>query len=246
MKILYYRYILTYCLLITSGYCYAQTNLADSTSEQLASAAAITNFNKKIGDQSRLYNGAEYIFYDAVIKGNPYYNDTATFEPGSVIYDGINYSGVSLLFDLNKDCVITLLPNKFTMIKLITERVRSFDISGHHFIYLDKEKSGKLAPGFYNQVYNGGVELLVKNKKLLQKTSGLSGTIEYFFSESKEIYLKKGGVYTSANSKGAMLNILKDKSKELKQYIGTNNINFDDNKEQAMVKVAAYYDQLTK
>jgi hypothetical protein len=246
MKPSYYKYVLTCCISAISASCFAQGGKADSTSAPVV-AYTTTAFYSAIGDQSRLYNGPEYTFYDPLIKGSPYLNDVDTFETGSVSYDGFDYNGVSILYDLNKGCVVILLSNKVTMIKLLSEKVASFDITGHHFIRLKTENAKGLASGFYDQLYKGGIELLVKSSKPILKTSAnLSGTIETYFSLSKDTYLKKNGVYKSISGKSAMLGVLKDKKKELKQYIGNNNINFDDNKEEAMVKVAAYYDQLTK
>lgn len=244
MKAPYYKYVLACCFSATSAACFAQDDQPDSSQVIAHTTAA---FYTAIGDQSRLYNGPEYTFYDPIIKGSPYLNDINTFETGSVNYDGYDYNSVSILYDLNKDCVVILLSNKVTMIKLLSERVASFDIPGHHFIRLKSGNAKGLASGFYDQLYNGGIELLVKRSKPLIKTSAnLSGTIETYFSLSKDIYLKKDGVYKSVGGKSAMLGVLKDKKKELKQYIESHNINFDDNKEEAMVKVAAYYDQLTK
>jgi hypothetical protein len=242
---LYYKCILTCCISGISVACFAQNNLADSASTQRVIAATVNNYYNAIGDQSRLYNGPEYTFYNPIIKGNPYLNDSPTFETGSVKYDGFEYNGVSILYDLNRDCAVILLSNKISMMRLITERIEWFNVPGHHFVYLNLDRTTGLSPGFYDQLYNGQVELLVKRRKPLLKTSAISGTIDNYFGASNDIYLKKGGVYKSIGSKGSILSVLKDKKKELKQYISSNNISFDD-KEQAMVKVAAYYDQLTK
>jgi hypothetical protein len=229
--------------------CLAQFANNDTISREALIDNVVTNFYKSISDQSRLYNGPEYNFYDPIIKGSPYFNDINNFVPGGVEYDGFAYKDVSMLYDLYKDVVAILLPNKVAKLILISERVQSFDISGHHFIHIDANmlsKPGSVSTGFYDQLYSGRTEILVKRRKTIQNTSGISGSIETYFSPATDIYVQKDGIYTSVGSQGSLLNVFKDKKKELKQYIKSNKINFRENQEQAMAMVASYYDQLTK
>jgi len=230
--------------------CFAQmAAVSDTVSREALVESVVTNFYKSISDQSRLYNGPEYNFYDPLIKGSPYFNDVTNFVTGTVEYDGFFYKDVSMLYDLNKDQVAILLPNKVAKLRLISERVQYFNISGHHFINIDANtlsKPGNLSTGFYDQVYNGKTEVLVKRRKSIQNSSAITGTIETYFSPTTDIYVQTNGIYTSVSSQSSILNVLKDKKKELKQYIKSNNISFRNNQEQAMIMVASYYDQLTK
>jgi len=58
-------------------------------------------------------------------------------------------------------------------------------------------------------------------------------------------YLYKNGTYYSVSSEGSFLNVLKDKKKDLQQYIKANKLKFKKyQREDAMAKVAAYYDHL--
>ena len=58
-------------------------------------------------------------------------------------------------------------------------------------------------------------------------------------------YIKMGEKYIEVNSKGKLLDVLKDKKKELKKYISSANLDFGDAKEQAILKTVAYYDQIS-
>src|SRR3569833_1134939 len=85
---------------------FAQVNTVDSASMQLASA----NFYKAIGQESRLYNGHEYLSYDPRIKGNALFpNDAKTWATGDVNYDGFTYSNVPMMYDIVKDAVVVML-----------------------------------------------------------------------------------------------------------------------------------------
>jgi len=228
-----------------TGTSFAQTAAADSVDLKMASA----NFYKAIGQGSRLYNGHEYQSYDFQIKNNalfPY--DAKTWAIGEVDYDGVTYQGVPMMYDINKDALVVQLFNHFSMFTLLSERVHDFSFSGHHFIRIDadhiQDDKADLANGFYDQLYVGKIEILAKRRKTLQNSIN-AATVETFFSETNDYYLKKGLMYYKIGSKGSILKLLKDKKNELQKYLKQNDIRYGDNPEFAMVKIASYYDQIT-
>lgn len=225
---------------------FAQTDLPDGVNLQIASA----NFYKAIGQESRLYNGHEYQPYDPRIKNNalfPY--DAKTWAIGEVDYDNITYSGVPMMYDIYKDAVVVQLYNRFSMFTLLSERVQNFSFSGHHFIRIEVDQiannKAELTTGFYDQLYAGKLEILVKRRKTIQNSSNAAAASETFFSETNDYYLKKGNMYYKISSKGSVLKLLKDKKGELQKYLRQNDIVYGDNPEFAMVKIASYYDQIT-
>lgn len=228
--------------IMANGHVSAQTG-PDSTGLGLV----IANYHTAIGQQSHLYNGPEYEFYDPIIKGNAYVFDNKSFTAGDVKYGAAVYRDVPMLYDLNKDLVVILLYNHFTKISLLSERVPEFWLLNHHFIRITTDSTGqaRLATGFYDQLYQGKkIGIIVKRAKSIQTSTG-NNTIESFFSETKDYYVKKGDNYFSFSGKGGLLDILKDKKKELRQYIKANHIDFRENQEQAIVDVTTYYDHLT-
>jgi hypothetical protein len=86
---------------------------------------------------------------------------------------------------------------------------------------------------------------LAKREKNIQATGGQT-TSESYFNTVKTYYLRKNNIYYNISSKGTMLDVLKDKKKQLQQYIRSAQINFRKDPEEAMVKIASYYDQLSK
>jgi hypothetical protein len=92
---------------------FAQVTRTDSSSQQYALNNTLSLFYASIGKQSRLYNGAEYYFYDPLIKGNAYFAEVNAFSPGSIFYDGNLYTGVQMLYDIYSDQVVVLLYNHF-------------------------------------------------------------------------------------------------------------------------------------
>ncbi|MGF7041022.1 hypothetical protein [Mucilaginibacter lappiensis] len=244
-KLLLYLIVIS-CALVNKS-ALGQTAANDTSVQSIALARITDTYNTAIGQQSRLYNGPEYDLYNPNIKGNAYFSDINSFTQGAVTYDGIIYKDVPMMYDLYKDVVVVMLYNKFSRFTLLKERVQSFDLLNHHFTYIrtDSLNVNSISTGFYDQLYNGNLEVLVKRSKAIQSTSG-TNTIENYFTSGKSFYLKKGNSYYSIGGQGTLLSLLKDKKKELQQYIKANKIKFNKTPEEAMVAIAARYDELSK
>jgi hypothetical protein len=227
---------------------FAQAVPGDSSSQQHAFNNAVILYHTSIGEQSPLYNGPEYFFYDPTIKGNAYFMEINAFTPGSVYYDGLYYTGVPMLYDLYSDEVAVLLYNHYSKFSLIKYRVKSFDFLDHHFVNIDADtinNGSGIKSGYYDELYNGKTEVLVKHSKSVQTNTGGTAASERYYNASRDFYIRKNKVYYSVSSQGSLIDIFKDKKKELQQYVKANQIRFRRDPEEAMVKVATYYDHLT-
>jgi hypothetical protein len=228
---------------------FGQAALNDSSSVQ--TAQIISSFDKAVGQQSRLYDGHEYLPYDPHIKNGALfpYEATATMQPGEVNYDGIVYKNVPMMYDIYKDVVVVQLYNKFSMFTLLSNRVHDFTFVNHHFVRVEADslnsKSADLSTGFYDQLYGGKVEALARRIKTIQNSSSTTAFPETYFVPKSEYYIRKGNIYYKVSSQGAVLNVFKDKKNELQQYIKQNKIKYNRDPEDAMAKIASYYDQLT-
>jgi hypothetical protein len=226
----------------------AQTTVSDSSSQQNALNNAIALYNTGIDIQAPIYTGPEYYFYDPHIKGNAYYMDINGFTKGSVYYDGTLYNNVSMLYDINTDQLVVLYPSRVSKFIAIKERVKSFDFLGGHFININADTlaaNGDVKSGYYRQLYNGRSEVLGKYSKSMQTTTSNTNGVENYFSFSKDFYIKKNNVYHSVGSKGSVLDLFKDKKKEVRKFISANDLDFRGNPEESLVKVATYYDHLS-
>jgi len=225
-----------------------QTSATDTSEQRIAMERISDAYNTAIGLQSRLYNGPEYEPYSPTIKGNAYFQDINKFTSGTVTYDGLFFKDVPIMYDLNKDVVVVLLYNKFSMYTLLNERVERFDLLDHHFVNITSDSlhtNAGIEAGFYDELYHGHVGVLAKYSKSIQTNSG-SNALETYFSQRKSFYLKKGNNYYSISGQGALLDILKDKRKELQQYIKTRKIKYRKAPEEAMVAIAGRYDELSR
>jgi len=242
--------LLVICIvLLTCSQCFAQTAVPDTLKQQPAYANAVRLYNAALGNQSPLYTGPEYNFYDPIIKGSPFLLESNSFSTGAVFYDNVQYTGVPLLYDMYADKLVALLYNNFAKYMLIKERVKTFDINAHHFVHIVVDSTAAKKPviksGYYDERYNGKIAVLVKRGKTIQTISGGLIAAESSFNISTDYFLKKEDTYYSISGESSLLNVLKDYKKELQQYIKSNKIKFRKSPEDAMVKIATYYDHLT-
>ncbi len=224
----------------------------DSSYLQSALTQTVANYNKSIGQQSRLYNGPEYELYNRSIKGNALFPPEAqSWIPGVVYYDGIIYKDVPMMYDIYKDVLVAILYNKFSAYTLLSERVHDFTLSDHHFVRIDADSlnttstASGITTGFYDQLYGGKTEVLAKRIKTIQNSTNVSAIMETYFLEKNEYYLRKGNNYYSVSSQSSFLKVLKDKRSILQQYIRDHKIKFRNDPEGAMASIANYYDHLT-
>jgi hypothetical protein len=218
---------------------------ATETTANINTSTTIDAFNTAIGQQSRLYSGTKFEPYQFITKGNAFFQDFVDFNPGSVVYDGITYTNVPLMYDLDRDMVVSLLFNKFTKYNLISERVAEFDLLNHHFIRIQQDSLNKqITTGFYDELYDNKLQLIAKRVKFIRSYAG-TYVMQNEFNYKQDYYLKKGTVYYKVNSQGSFIDVLKDHKNELKKFIKDKKIKFNKDPEGAMVMMAGYYDSLS-
>ena len=118
---------------------------------------------------------------------------------------------------------------------------------GHRFINITPDSlfSSSIAPGFYDKLYHGKMDLFAKRTKKIENSIKLSGAEAKVFYKD-HYYLRKENNYYRVSNKRSFLQNLNDKRKELQPYVRQNKLNFRKDIENAMVKTLAYYDQLIK
>ncbi len=227
----------------SAGVSLAQSPLLDS-SINVSAQKANAFFNKEIKSQSRLYNGTAYLTYGSNVQGYATFQDQSLVN-GSIVYDGIRYDNVPLLYDLYLDKVVTAAYGNNAMISLIKEKVSDFYLNQHHFIYLNpvNDSRGLQMPnGFFDLLYDGKFKVLLKRVKKLQFSTNVDAP--YYFTSKTNYFLERNGEYEEFSSESSFLNLFKDKKNEMKKYLSDNKIRFKDNPEKAIVILAKYYDQL--
>lgn len=226
----------------------AQNFTLDSASNKNAENTAISYFNEFIGQESWLYNGPSYEFFKVKTDNSAFFQDVTSFGKGSVIYNGYRYDNIPLLYDIYNDLVVSIYHNGFSKYSLISERLSEFYLNNHHFVYLQGNSNGAKTPlkgGFFDLIYDGKLQVLVKRSKILQETIGSSEIRNYFILKA-DYYLKKDGVYYPISKERSFLNHFKDQKSEFKKQLNIAGIKFKNDPERAMIILADYYDNQTK
>jgi len=214
----------------------------DSTFAQRVSKV-IDVYYRALGEESPLYNGSEYIEYAFTIQeGHPFF-ESPVWAPGDIQFEGMTFHDVPMLYDIIKDLVIIQDFHKQNKINLAADKIQEFTLSGHTFVHVVHDASNEVRTGFYDRLYNGKIELLAKReKKILEKMANLQ--ISNVVIGENIYYVRKNGVYYLVKNKRTFLDVLKNKKKEVQQYLKKNKIRFKDNFEKAMTVAVTYYDQL--
>jgi len=217
--------------------------LEDSSFAQRESKV-IALYYQALGEESPLYNGSEYIEYAFTIQeGHPFF-ESPVWVRGDIQFEGMTFHDVPMLYDIVKDLVIIQDFRKQNKINLPADKIQEFTLSGHTFVRVVHDASNEMKTGFYDRLYNGKIALLAKReKKILENMASfqLSNVVIAYTI----YFVRREGVYYPVKSKRTLLDVLKNKKKDVQQYLKRNKIKFKDNFEKAMTMAVAYYDQIT-
>jgi len=239
-------FVKSFCLVIVAGLFVCRSSAQNASYDSLrynaAAGQAIARYNAAIDGQSEIYNGVQYHLYPTAYKGSAYFQDKAMCMPAIVCYNGTWYKNVPVLYDMYTDEMVSELND--SLYTLRADKIAGIYLSGHHFVYLKSAESKNLPAGYYDELYGGTSEVLVKRARAVQNRV-TQQAVEVIYENEDAIYIKKGGKYVPVNGKGSVLDVFKDKSKQLKQYLNDNKITYKKDKEASVVKLAGYYDQIT-
>jgi len=204
-------------------------------------------YHQFIGRSSGLYSGIEYKYHSPEIVGLPFFLNN-NWNRGTVVYNKVLYENVAIRYDAVDDNLVALLFNQALPYVLNREKVQSFDLLNHHFVYVEADtlqKGYNVKSGFYEQLYSGKTEVLLKQSKTIETYSSVSQS-EIKYVDKISVYLKNKTNYYPVSGNSSIINALQDKKKDIQQYIKSNHIRVKKNALDGLVQIAAYYDTLTK
>lgn len=226
---------------------YGQNEAGDSTFVDRSVSLAISMYDETVRNQLMLYNGEEYNPYPEPYDDYPYFG-SEYWEEGSVFYYGEWYHDVSMQYDIFKDELVIEHYGQsgyMAQVKLHSDKVDSFVLLGHTFIRIEGDSLDNqgLRPGFYDLLYNGDTRIICRRRKSVIKNIELA-TLTISFSEKDSYFLIKNGTAFPVRNKSTVLKVLKDKKKILNQSARKGKLDFVHNKENAIIQMVRYYDEL--
>ena len=220
---------------------HAQVRVPKSLTGDIAISNTIAFYAQKEGAQSAIYNGCEYQF-DRINVGHAFFN-TARFTSGNIICEDILYPDIPMLYDIVRDVLVIQGLNQIQITSLASNRVSQFTCFGYTFI----RKSGNSSigsvpePGFYQRLYDGRIKAWAKNKKTIDEVTDFGYQLKRVAIENSRYYIEKGGTYFEVDGKQSVLNVLRDKKKEISHFITKKKIKFKKDFNNALVQTVAHY-----
>ena len=203
------------------------------------------NYFTAVKEKAHVYNGIEYDYFGSKAKGSPFLIDT--MHMGSVFYDGILYEGVPLRYDMVNDLLLLKYLRDNNTLQLIKNKVNYFTIQQHTFINVAENNQNKNEDfGFYELLYKTKSMLVLAKrvKKLLETTNpeDKGGT----FVQYDQYFIYRDDKFFPVSTANELVDILKDKSGEVKKFIKTHKLNFKKQKQEAILTTTAFYNTLTQ
>jgi hypothetical protein len=234
---------LFFCSVITGGL-YAQTGDIDSTSLR-ATAYTRHLYETRRNIELPLYNGLRHQLYPSSIEGNPYFLSKDWYK-GTVVYDNVLYHDITMRFDqVKEELVITNDESSGIFVSLFSPRVKEFTFAGSRFVRLIHDSLGKssLRTGIYQELVTGKLTALVRTiKEIDEKIEGT--TLFRIIDEENRYYVLVDGVYHPIRNQGDLMDMVKERRKEVQQYLSKSQLKFRREPKETIIAVIQFYNQL--
>lgn len=202
-------------------------------------------YKKATYNTQNLYSGRRYFLNDPISEEHQFFIDRK-WQTGSLVYDGQQFDSIPMMYDIHKDqLVIRDLENNFLL--LIVDRLASFNMYGHYFRRLVSREDipGFMNTGFYDIRYDGQTKFIVQRKKDRQeKVADLKVIPLYEIKDS--YYIFRHNNYWPVKSKKSVLALFPEHARELKRIVRKEGISYRKNREQAILEMVKYYDEIIK
>jgi len=229
-------------LLILPSFLHAQQAAGDSSS-RIDRWPIVNIAEKQLGNNLRLFTGAEYIRNGQHAQGYPFFLSESPLD-GSVLYDGVSYEHAPLQYDLVTGEVVAHDSTGDANISLVQDKLPRFSIKGHHFIRLpaagDSDRS--ISASYYELLEDGRTPLLARHEKRLVFPFNKEEAVKYLATDI--YFVRLDGRYIRVDGRRSLLNTLADKKDQLRKFIRQHDLDFSKDLENALRRAIAYYNQL--
>jgi hypothetical protein len=196
-------------------------------------------------DKKTLLNGRIWRNQYSKVTGDQFFL-TNTFLKGSVTYNGRKFDNLDLKYDILNDELILSIES-YPVIFMNKEMVDSFCLilgnRNYHVINAGNDTSNILR-GYVNVLYDGPSSLYIKFSKKIQPLA-VDGKYDLFYQQQL-IYLRKGLEIVPLEGKRKLMNLLEDKSKEIRNYLKKSRIKVRLKDPYTLIPLLEFYDSIMK
>lgn len=194
-------------------------------------------------EKQLLFNGRIWKNQYSAVVGDEFFLTKEWIE-GEVNINDAEFKGIPLKYDIYNDQLISII-NAGTFIQLNKELIKDFTLS-----YEDKkyhfENFGEIPDntfkGFGQVLYSGKISLILKYFKEIKELAVQNRYDK--FTENKNLYILKDGVFYRISGKHELLKTLSDKEEELQSFIRENKIRVRKSNPDSFIPVLEYYNNL--
>ncbi len=221
-----------------------QDSAADPDFTKAAYNNAVSLYHKQNDKQARLYQGVLHIGYSHKIIGHAYYPENE-WNNGTVVYDGITYTNVSMMYDIYQDQLIIQHFHRL-MMQLHKEKVKEFTFNNRRFFLFQVDTLQKLpfSTGFYEDLYKGKIQLIAKRQKIMEET--ITDVVEQRLLLKNYFYINRNQTWYAVKTYRDLTGVLKEKAKEIRQYLKKNKVKYRKDRERAILLAVQHFDAITQ
>jgi hypothetical protein len=165
----------------------------------------------------------------------------------SLVYKGRTYNNLLLQYDTYLDQLIYMVYSNWdaSQLALNSDNISRFDLCFHDdtltFRYLSDElyPSFNLDEGFYEVVYDGKYKYIIRHGSAHYMRNGVD---EYSYKPAG--YVMIDGGFIKITSRKQFVNLFGSKSKEIKQFIGSNGIKIGRADKVLITEILRFYESL--
>ncbi len=198
---------------------------------------ALKEYQKSMGNQSHVSNGTSFKKLPASEEEHPFFG-SSEFAQGSILYQGETYKNIIIQYNLVTDQVISDDNPTKNEIQLIKEGIQSFVLLDHTFVQFINHPI--LSNGFYDQLHDGEIKVLVKREKSLQNKVVDNKSQAWYQSKTK-VYITKADQVFIIRSRKSVLSALAGQREQIKKVLRQKKVRFTANREQYCKEAAMLY-----
>lgn len=218
---------------------------AQSTFVQQAQEQAVSAYEQRLNGQSHAYEGHQYIGHDPRLKIHPYFR-TDSLQRGTVQLNGVRYRDLQLLYDVVRDQLVIQPPESGYRLALPMEKIGNFSMGNSQFTWINGDSLAGVRTGFYEVIYNGRVNALVKRVKTIEEDL-YDGRYKGTYRVKDRFIVQKQQAFFEVKTKRSFLKLFPDQARELRRFIRKNRLRFNtEEREQAIAQATQRYDELTR
>jgi len=202
----------------------------------------VSIYRNTIERADRLYSGTEYMGYVKRPKGHPFFLSDQ-FQPAALSFEGTIYRD-SILYDLVDDALIIRDRGGEYNIKMVDDKVRWFELDNHQFVRVDSFASAsvQIAAGYYEQLYSGTLQALVRHKKQINSHT-VQSEVQSEYAQYDTYFIRRGDGYFRVVNTKSLLDVLGEHRNEVRHFLYNQHLNFKKDPANTIRLAATFYDE---